>query len=67
MHQPAHLDIHHHIAYACICSYGNMLIFEMSTDYKQLYESKCKEFDELNEVFNEYQGTPVWMSQNKAP
>lgn len=39
----------------------------MSTDYKQLYESKCKEFDELNEVFNEYQGTPVWMSQNKAP
>ena len=26
-------------------------------DFKNLYEAKCVEFDELNEQFNEYQGT----------
>ena len=29
----------------------------MSNDFKQMYETKCLEFDELNDQFNEYQST----------
>lgn len=45
-----------------LCEHTNVLLFEdvnipPMTDYQQLYDDKCVEFEELNMQFLAYQGT----------